>query len=104
MLICIAHYLKRVGVAIHLHKESFRDHDMFSDDAVMKICKLSSHWLKTYTEEPPDVRRRIYGNLNKQEYQKLQQSKNLFNFMFRIIELLNTKYEKSNIIIEIGNF
>ena len=100
----IAHYLKRVGVAIHLHKDTFQDDALFSDEEVMRICKVSSHWMKTYTEEPTDVRKRIIGNLNKHEYQKLQQSRNLFNFMYKIIELLNTKYEKAKILIEIGNF
>ena len=100
----ISFYLKRVGVVIHKYREDLKDSDRFSDEKIDKICKVSSHWLSTYYDSPKEARDRIYRNLHKHEHRKLQHSKNLLDFMFRVIKLLNEKYEQAKIVFEIGYY
>lgn len=100
----IAYYLKRVGVVVHKYRHDLKDDELFPDDQIMKICKVSSHWLKTYQNSPEAARNRIYDNLERHEYRKLEHSRNLFDFMLRVIALLNEKYEKANVLFEIGHY
>jgi len=100
----IAYYLKRVGVVIHKYRNDLKDNERFPDEQVMKICKVSSHWLKTYHDSPEAARSRIYDNLERHEYRKLEHSRNLFGFMVRVITLLNEKYEQAKILFEIGHY
>lgn len=100
----IAYYLKRVGVSINLYKESFKDETLFTDEQVVKICKVSSHWLKEYVYHPELSRKRIYDNLLVHQSRKLQHSRHLYDFTARVLDLLNSKYEHANIVFEIGFF
>ncbi len=99
-----AYYLKRVGVAIHKYRYDLKDQERFTDDKVLEICKMSSHWLNNHQDNAQAARKRIFNNLERHEFLKLEHSKNLFEFMLRVIALLNEKYEKVGIFFEIGQY
>ncbi|MFX1293984.1 MAG: hypothetical protein ACFFD2_03865 [Promethearchaeota archaeon] len=98
----IADYLKKVGESIKLFKDLVLHEFYIPNNEIIKICKLSSHWLKKMKLDTALVtRERIYNNLLQQEHKKLHYSNTLRNFAFRVIDLLNSKYLDAGIIFEI---
>ncbi|MFX1451873.1 MAG: hypothetical protein ACFFCM_13590 [Promethearchaeota archaeon] len=100
----IAYYLKRVGVSINRYKETFKNKELFPDEEVIRVCKVSSHWLDEQVYEADYTRKRIYDNLVLHEHRKLQYSKNLYKFTSRVLNLLNSKYEYTKTTFEISFF
>ncbi|NVM04853.1 MAG: hypothetical protein HWN67_21210 [Candidatus Helarchaeota archaeon] len=100
----IAYYIKRVGVSLNVYKDTFKNKKLFSDEDVIKVCKVSSHLLDDHNYEAESTRRRIYENLVIHERRKLQYSKNLYKFTSRVLNLLNSKYEYARVIFEISFF
>lgn len=91
----IADYLKRVGKSIALFKDIVQHKFYIPDTNIMKICKVSSHWLKADTLDAPDItRHRIHNNLNKQQNKKLQYSATLRDIAYRVFELLISKNDR----------
>ena len=97
----VARYIKRVGLAIKKYKNIFKDDEIFSDNKVIKICKVSSHWLSEKFDSPDITRRKIYNNLIKQEKKKLLYANTLYIFADHVLNLLNSKYKYLKIIFEI---
>ncbi|MHA1301758.1 MAG: hypothetical protein ACTSO9_20250 [Candidatus Helarchaeota archaeon] len=100
----IAYYIKRVGVAINTFKETLKNPDIFSDEDIIRVCKVSSHWLEDQVYEADMTRKRIYNNIVKHERKKLLYSKNLYNFTNNVLDLLNKKYEYAQTMFEISFF
>jgi len=100
----IAFYIKRVAVSLNTYKETIKNPSIFTDENIIKVCKISSHWLDEKQYEAELTRKRIYNNLVVHERRKLQYSKNLYNFINRVLGILNTKYEYAQIIFEISFF
>lgn len=96
----ISDYLERVGESIVLFKGLVKHSFYIPDNDIMKICKVSSHWLRTQIPDEADAtRQRIFNNLARQQRKKLQYSTNLRDVAYRAIDLLNSKHD--NIIFEI---
>ncbi|NVM54301.1 MAG: hypothetical protein HWN66_11420 [Candidatus Helarchaeota archaeon] len=89
----VADYLGRVSESIALFKGLVKHQFYIPDQNIMKICKISSHWLSTQIPDGADAtRQRIYSNLARQQRKKLQYSVNLRDVAYRVIELLNSKH------------
>ncbi|TFF89062.1 MAG: hypothetical protein EU549_01865 [Promethearchaeota archaeon] len=97
----VAKYIRRVGLAIKKYKDEFKDKDKFSNKDVVKICKVSSHWLSDQTYIPVKTRNRIYKNLLKQEKRKIQYANNLIFFSDQVLSVLNSKYKYLKIRFEV---
>ncbi|HUY00345.1 MAG TPA: hypothetical protein VMV49_12360 [Candidatus Deferrimicrobium sp.] len=101
----IADYLKRVGQSIQMFKELVKHQSYIPNYDIMKICRVSSHWLKADVKDGVDAtRERIYKNLVVQGERKIQNSNNLRDFANRVLHLLNSKHERENIIFEISEY
>ena len=99
----IADYLKNVAESIKLYKDLVL-HEFYIPDAdIKRICQLSSHWLKRMKLDVAHVtRERIYNNLLRQEQKKSFYSNTLFNFAYRVMDLLNSKHFDASVIFEIA--
>ncbi|MBD3227101.1 MAG: hypothetical protein GF329_02850 [Candidatus Lokiarchaeota archaeon] len=97
----VAKYIRRVGLAIKKYKEEFKDMEQFSNKDVVKICKVSSHWLSDQTYIPVKTRNRIYKNLLKQEKRKIQYANNLIFFSDQVLKVLNSRYKYLKIRFEV---
>ncbi len=98
----IADYLKRVGESITMYKDLVLHEFYIPDQDIRKICEISSHWLKRMKLDAASVtRERIYNNLLRQERKKEFYSNTLYNFAYRVIDLLNSKHFDTGIVFEI---
>ncbi|MHA1263707.1 MAG: hypothetical protein ACTSRS_00575 [Candidatus Helarchaeota archaeon] len=98
----IADYLYHVGESIRLYKGLVKDQSKIPNPEILKICRVSSHWLsRQVPQEPAATRYRIYNNLVKMERKKIQYSETLREFANRIFNLLNKKYEAAGIFFKI---
>ncbi len=98
----IADYLRRVAESIKLFKDLVLNPLHISNPEILKICEMSSHWLR----EPPSIpvdetRQQIFNNLLRQEDKKLHSSKTLKGFAYRVFDLLNSRFDGAKIVFEI---
>ncbi|MFX0020875.1 MAG: hypothetical protein ACFE9S_00995 [Candidatus Hermodarchaeota archaeon] len=97
-----ADYLERISNAINKYHERILNVNEYPDEGILKICKMSIHWIK-YLEEngPSDTRIMIHKFLLEQVEEKRKQAANLRKFVDKVLKLLNLKYEYLKIIFEI---
>ena len=101
----IADYLERIARAIGKYSTLVLEESKYSDRKIIHVCKVSSHYLRqSSTFKPKITRNRIYSNLAKQKTKKQEYANNLRNFANKVLDLLNSKYQHSEIMFEIENF
>ncbi|MHA1883533.1 MAG: hypothetical protein ACW96S_00655 [Promethearchaeota archaeon] len=101
----IADHLERVGIAIEKYHEIIFDKEEYPDEALKRICRTSTHWLKYLEKEgPEETRKMLHEFILEQKDEKPVHVKNLRSFVRSILRLLNSKYEYLNIFFEIKNF
>ncbi len=97
-----ADYLERVSNAINRYHEKILDVIEYPDESLVKICKMSIHWMNFLKENGPnETRNMIHEFLLEQEVEKKMHAKNLRKFTDKILKLLNSKYEYLKIVFEI---
>ncbi|UCD01305.1 MAG: hypothetical protein JSV23_10555 [Promethearchaeota archaeon] len=97
-----ADYLERVSYVINKYHDKILDLIESPNDSLEKICRMSIHWMNYLKESGPDeTRNMIHQFLLEQKDEKLIQAKNLRDFAYRVLKLLNSKYEYLKIIFEI---
>ena len=101
----IADYLERIGSVIGKYSKLVLEESKYSDRKIIHVCKVSSHYLsQSSTFEPKITRNRIYSNLAKQKTKKQEYANSLRNFTNKVLDLLNSKYQHSEVMFEIENF
>jgi len=101
----IADYLERIGRVIGKYSKLVLEESKYSDRKIIHVCKVSSHYLRqSSTFKPKITRNRIYSNLAKQKTKKQEYANGLRNFTNKVLDLLNSKYQHSEIMFEIENF
>ena len=74
------------------------------DKNLHRICRTSIHWMNYLKEHGPDAARKlIHSFYHEQAEEKLIQSKNLRNFVKKLLDLLNSKYQHLKVIFDIEN-
>ena len=100
----IADYLERIGKVIGKYRKLVLEESKYSDRKIIHVCKVSSHYLsQSSTFKPKITRNRIYSNLAKQKTKKQEYANNLRNFANKVLYLLNSKYQHSEVMFEIEN-
>lgn len=101
----IADYLERIGRVIGKYSKLVLEESKYSDRKIIHVCKVSSHYLRqSSTFKPKITRNRIYSNLAKQKTKKQEYANSLRNFTNKVLDLLNSKYQHSEVMFEIENF
>lgn len=101
----IADYLERIARAISKYRRIVLEESKYSDRKIIHVCKVSSHYLRqSSTFKPKITRNRIYSNLAKQKTKKQEYANSLRNFSNKVLDLLNSKYQHSEVMFEIENF
>ncbi|MBA7705919.1 hypothetical protein ES703_114761 [subsurface metagenome] len=101
----IADYLERIAGAISKYRRIVLEESKYSDRKIIHVCKVSSHYLmQSSTFKPKITRNRIYSNLAKQKIKKQEYANSLRNFTNKVLDLLNSKYQHSEVMFEIENF
>ena len=101
----IADYLERIGRVIGKYSKLVLEESKYSDRKIIHVCKVSSHYLRqSSTFKPKITRNRIYSNLSKQKTKKQEYANSLRNFTNKVLDLLNSKYQHSEVVFEIENF
>ena len=101
----IADYLERIGRVIGKYSKLVLEESKYSDRKIIHVCKVSSHYLRqSSTFKPKITRNRIYSNLAKQKIKKQEYANSLRNFANKVLDLLNSKYQHSEVMFEIENF
>ena len=100
----ITDYLKRVSNVIGKYQYIVLENSKYSDKEILRVCRISSHHLHfNLSLEPNATRNRIFNNLTKQKIRKRQYSRNLREFAYKVLEILNSKYKNAKVIFEIEN-
>ncbi|MHA1146852.1 MAG: hypothetical protein ACTSR8_01250 [Promethearchaeota archaeon] len=98
----IANYIERVGQAISTFNELIYDKAEYPDSILTEICRYSSHWMGYLINNGAEATRNlIYSYLIQQQTLKKIHAKNLRAFANDVLELINSRLQHINTIIEI---
>ncbi|MBN1802963.1 MAG: hypothetical protein JW891_15750 [Candidatus Lokiarchaeota archaeon] len=98
----VAEHLIKIGNALNKYHKLIFDKEAYKDDDIKKICQTSIHWMSFFDMNGPDKTREILHDfLIEQATLKPVHSKNLLEFVNRVLELINSKYAHHKIIFEI---
>lgn len=100
--LAIASHLEKVSSVLNKYKDSIFDKSKYPNEKLKILCRISTHWVKFLKDNGPDETRKMLNNYyHEQAEEKPIHSKNLRNFVNKIMKLLNSKYEYLKIIFEI---
>ncbi|MBY9002523.1 MAG: hypothetical protein KGD73_00980 [Candidatus Lokiarchaeota archaeon] len=100
--LAIADHLVEVSNVLKKYNISIFDKSKHPDEKLKTLCKISAHWVKFLEDNGPDETRKMLHNFyHGQAEEKPIHSKNLRDFAYKIMKLLNSKYEYLKIIFEI---
>ncbi|MFX1411667.1 MAG: hypothetical protein ACFFA6_15050, partial [Promethearchaeota archaeon] len=100
----IADHLERVSKAIKKYNDNIFNKEEYPDNKLEKICNISIHWKIYLKDRGPDATREIFHSFyHEQAEEKPKHAKNLRNFVKKLLDLLNSKYQHLKVIFEIEN-
>ncbi len=98
----ISEHLLRVGSALNKFHDLIYDKGVYKEENIRKICRTSIHWIDFLNRNGlQKTRDMLHDFLLEQANLKPIHSKNLQDFIKRVLDLLNSKYTHHKIIFEI---
>jgi hypothetical protein len=101
----IVDYLERVSKAIKEYNDIIFDKKEYPDNKLEKICNISIHWKNHLKDRGPNATREmLHSYYHEQAEEKIKHIENLKNFVKKLLNLLNSKYQHLKVIFEIERF
>ncbi|MFX0041520.1 MAG: hypothetical protein ACFE8L_01295 [Candidatus Hodarchaeota archaeon] len=101
----IADHLERVSNTIKKYNDIIFDKTEYPDKELERICRISIHWKNYLKDQGPEATREMIHNFYHGEFdKKAENATNLKNFVKKLLDLLNSKYQHLKVIFEIENF
>ena len=100
--LAIADHLERVSKALKKYNDLIFDKEKYPDEKLKWICRTSIHW-ETFLEKNGEVetRKMLHDFYHQEAEEKPIHAANLRNFAYKILELLNSKYNYLKVKFEI---
>ncbi len=100
--LAIADHLKRVSEALKKYNDLIFDKEKYPDEKLKWICRTSIHWEKFLEKNGgEETRKMLHFFYHQEAEEKPIHAANLRNFAYKILELLNSRYNYLKVKFEI---
>jgi hypothetical protein len=100
--LAIADHLERTANSLKKYNDLIFDKEKYPDEKIENICRTSIHWIE-YLEKYgfDETRKMIHDFYHEEAEEKPPHAQNLKSFAFKILDLLNSKYQYLKVKFEI---